>query len=292
MSTMDPIASQRAKRRRRAGDRRFLAAAIAGTAAMVAGAFMFGLAVATTAEMLRHFSIGSYFDERVPYPTFWGVGTIGYLWTVGFSGLVLGSSVATHLFDAYRGGEKQPRMLAPLAVCAVALAVVVDSPTWLGPLDVGVNRDPVFHEDTTWSALEWIAYYADRWFPAVVVVIAGLVVVLSVRHNRRLRLQLAERDRLLAEGRRARGVVTGVTVRTTVNDQGQRSVVGADVTVRFADDHGVQRWVTRFSKDRSAMPGTGFVEVLFDPLRPGDQDRIFVSLYPGPAPAEWIGPTL
>jgi MFS family permease len=289
---MDPSASRRAKRQRRAGDRRFLAAAIAVAAVMVACAFLLGLAIATTADMLRHFSIDSSFDDREPFPMFWGVGTIGYLWILGTFGLVVGSTMAAHLIDVYRGGEQQPRILASLAACAVAVAVVVDAPTWLAPLAVGVNLDPVFHEDTPWNAFEWIAYYADLWLPTLVVVIAGLVVAYSVRHYRRLRRQLSDRDRLLAEGRRTGGVVTGVTVRTTVNDQGQRSVVGADVTVMFIDVHGVERWVTRFSSDRSAMPGTGFAEVLFDPLRPGDQDLIFVSFHPEPAPAEWIGPEI
>jgi hypothetical protein len=292
MSSTDPAASQRAKRQRRAGDRRFLAAAIAAAAGMIACAFLLGLAIATTADMLRHFAIDSTFDDRVPYPMFWGPGTLGYLWTLGFVGLAAGSSAASHLLDAYRGGELQPRILASLAACAVAVAVVVNAPTWLDPLQVGVNLDPVFHEDTPWDAFEWIAYYADIWFPILISVIAGLVVAFSIRHYGRLRRQIADRNRLLAEGRRTTGAITAASVRTTTNDQGQRSTVGVEVTVKFTDHHGVHRWVTRFSRGRSAMPATGFMAVLFDPLRPSLDHLIFVSFHRDPTPAEWIGPEL
>ncbi|MFC3491085.1 hypothetical protein [Glycomyces rhizosphaerae] len=292
MSTTDPAASQRAKRQRRAGDRRFLRGAIAAAAGMVAFAFLFGLGIATTVDMLRHFAIDSTFDDRLPYPMFWGPGTLGFLWILGLGGLIAGSSAASHLLDAYRGGELQPRILASLAAGAVAVAVVVDAPTWLDPLEVGVTLDPVFHEDTPWGAAEWIAYYADRWFPALALVIAGLVVAFSIRHYRRLRRQIADRNRLLREGRRTMGTITDAAQRTTTNDQGQRSVVGVEVTVKFTDDRGVDRWVIRFSRGRSALPGRGFAAVLFDPLRPSVDDLIFVSFYPDPTPAEWIGPEI
>ncbi|SDE56184.1 hypothetical protein [Glycomyces harbinensis] len=289
MSTTDPAASRREKRRRLAGDPGVLAAAIACAALMAASAFVVGLAIGETADMLRDTVINSSFDDREPYPMFWGLGTFGYLWVGGLGGLIGGSAAATHLLDTYRGGERQPRILASLAFCAIAAGVAVNAQTWLEPLEVGTKLDPVFHEDAPWSVFGWIAYYADIWLPALAVTIAATVVVSSVRLQGRLRRQIAERDRLLAEGRRVKGAITEVSIRTSVNDQGQRSIVGAEVTVRFTDGQGVQRWVTRFSRDRAAMPGTGFVEVLFDPQRPGVEDLIFVSFQRDPAPAEWIG---
>jgi len=292
MSTTDPAAQRREHQRRRAGDPRFLAAAIACAAAMTAFAFLVGLAIAVTADLLRHSIIDSIFDERLGFQTFWGIGTLGYLWTLGTFGLIAGGASAAWLLDAYRGGEQRPQILPSLAACAVALAVVLNAPLWLDPLQVGTAVDPVFHEDEPWSVFGWIAYYADLWLPALAVAVAVLVVASSIQHHRRLRAQIAARDRLLATGRRTRGSITDVTLRTSVNDQGQRSVVGADVTVKFTDDHGVARWVTRLSRDRSAMPGTGFAEVLFDPRQPGDDDLIFVAFHPDPTPAEWIGTVL
>ncbi|MEU5155252.1 hypothetical protein [Glycomyces sp. NPDC021274] len=292
MSTMDPVAAQRAKRLQRTGDRRFLAWAIAVAAIMTGCAALCGLAVAATADMLRHSIIDSVFDDRLPFPTFWGMGTLGYLWSLGMIGTFTSAKVASWLLDTYRGGEQQPRILPSLAVCAAAAAVVADAPTWLAPLEVGIESDPVFHEDAPWSVFGWTAYYADIWLPVIVVIIAGLVVAHAIRHYRRLQRQIADRDRLLAEGRRTRGAITDMVLRTSANDQGQRSVVGAEVTVRFTDAHGVERWVTRFSRGRTAMPTTGFAMVLFDPRRPGDDHLIFVSFHPDPTPPEWIGTAL
>lgn len=289
MSTIDPADAQRTKRLQRAGDRRFLAWAVVVGAVMAAGAFLLGLAIASTADLLRHFTIDSTFDDRVPYPMFWGAATLGILWSLGMAGTLIGSMTGTWLIDTYRGGEQQPRILTSLAACAVAAAVVLDAPTWLAPLEVGVERDPVFHEDKPWSVFGWAAYYADLWVPGLAVVIAGLVVAYAIQHYRALRHQIADRSRLLREGRRTRGAVTGVKLRTTTNDQGQRSIVGADVTVRFTDAHGAERWVVRFSRGRASIPSIGFAQVLFDPQRPGEDELIFVSFHPDPTPPEWIG---
>jgi hypothetical protein len=287
MSTIDPVSARRATRLRRAGARRFLAAATACAAAAAVCAFLLGLGIGEMANMLRHSVIDSVFDDRDPMPTFWGIGTIGYLWMLGPVGTIAGSAAAAWLLDAYRGGEPQPPVLAPIATCAVAVAVALNARTWLAPLEVGVRLDPVFHEDEGWGVFGWIAYYADLWFPALVAVVAVLVVVFAIGDRRRLRRRLADRDRLLAAGRRVKGTVTEAVVRTAANDQGQLSVVGVKVTVKFTDDQGVERWVTRLSRDRNTMSGTA--EVLFDPRRPGDDDLIFVALQRDPLPADWLG---
>jgi hypothetical protein len=292
MSTMDPAEVQRAKRRQREGDPRFLAWAIAVAAVMTGCAAMFGLAIAATADMMRHSIIDSVFDDRLPLPMFWGPGTLGYLWSVGMIGTLAGSIVASWLLDMYRGGEQQPRILASLATCAAAVAIVANAPTWLDPLEVGVEVDPVFHEDEPWSIFGWIAYYAEIWLPVLALAIAGLVVAHAIQHYGRLRRQIADRGRMLAEGRRTKGAVTEMVLRTATNDQGQRSITGTEVTVRFSDAHGVERWVTRVSRGRTGLPARGFAEVLFDPRRPGDDHLIFVAFHPDPDPPEWIGAEL
>lgn len=289
MSDTDPVAVRRAKRQRQAGRPALLAGAILGAVAQAACAFVLGLGIGALVEVLRHSVTDSVFDDRVPYPTYWGPATMGILLAVGSIGLVIAAGITWKLVDLYRGGDKRPALLAPLGLCAVAAGVTVDAQTWIEPLKVGTKVDPAFHHDKQWSVFGWIAYYADTWLPALVIVIAALVVGYAIRHNRRLKQQIADRNRLLAEGRRVQGEITDVTIRTSQNDQGQRTIVGADIVVKFTDPRGTDRWVTRRSEDRSAMPGTGYAEVLFDPLRPGDDDSIFVAFHRDPAPRDWIG---
>ncbi len=122
------------------------------------------------------------------------------------------------------------------------------------------------------------------------VVIAALTTAYAVRHNRRLRTQIADRNRLLTAGRRIDGTITNVAVQTSKNDQGQTRVVGAEVIVKFTDLHGTERWFTRRTTSRSEIPSsTTGVQVLFDPLHPEDDDLIFVAFYPDPRPGDWIG---
>lgn len=266
-----------------------LVGAIIGAVAQAVCAFVLGRGIGALVEVLRHTFTDSVFDERVPYPTYWGPATIGILLVVGGIGMVVAAGVTWSLVDRYRGGEKRPALLAPLGVSAVAAGVVVDSRSWIKPLEVGTKVDTAFHTDESWSVFGWIAYYADIWFPALLVVIAVLFVVFGIKHNRRLKQQIADRTRLLTEGRRVEGEITEVTIRTSQNDQGQRTIVGADIVVKFADAHGTDRWVTRRSNDRSAMPGTGYAEVLFDPMRASEEDLIFVAFHRDPAPGDWIG---
>jgi hypothetical protein len=120
-------------------------------------------------------------------------------------------------------------------------------------------------------------------------VIAALVTGYAIKYNRRLRRQIADRNRLLTEGRKVPGAITDVSIRTSQNDQGHRSVVGADVVVKFTDLQGTDRWVTRRAENRSAIPTSDTALVLFDPLRPEADDLIFVAFEPDPLPSDWIG---
>ncbi|WP_426247349.1 hypothetical protein [Nocardioides sp. LHG3406-4] len=69
-------------------------------------------------------------------------------------------------------------------------------------------------------------------------------------------------------------------------------MVGADVVVKYADIQGVERWVTRRTRDHASMPGDGRVQVLFDPLQPDRDDLVFVSFHRDPHPTEWVGGTV
>ncbi|WP_460649787.1 hypothetical protein [Kribbella endophytica] len=288
---MDPIAARRTKRLSRQGQPKFLAWAIVAGVAQLGAAFCCGLAIGAIVDLLRSGVIDSSFADNDPGVDsgFLGMATLPVLLIVGTFGLMLTGGVTRYLIVAYSGGEKQPIRQTPVVVLAVAAGLVVDTTTWTTPLSVGTKVDPVFGEDESWSAFGWVMYRADLWLPALLVVIAALVTGYAIKYNRRLRRQLADRNRLLTEGRKVAGAVTDVSIRTSQNDQGQRSVVGADVVVKFTDLQGTDRWVTRRAENRSAIPTADTALVLFDPLRPEADDLIFVAFEPDPLPSDWIG---
>ncbi|MFB6722988.1 hypothetical protein ACFCV3_22610 [Kribbella sp. NPDC056345] len=290
MSTVDPIAERRAKRLRRAGLPRVLAGAVVAGIAQLGAAVCFGLAIGGVVEMLRSGVTNSIFADQDPMADgFLGVATMPVLFIVGTFGLIVFAATTRHLVDLYRGGEKQPVLQTPATLWAIAAGVALSARSWSDPLAVGTKADPVFHQDKSWSTFGWVMYRADIWLPALAVVIAVLMSLYAVKHNRRLRAQIADRNRLLTAGRQVPGQITNVAVRTSQNDQGQRSVVGAEVVVKFTDLQGTERWVTRQAQDRSAVPTTDAAVVLFDPQRPDADDLIFVSFTPDPLPGDWIG---
>lgn len=290
MSATDPAVARRERIRRFEGRPAPLVSAIGAAALAVACAVALGIMIGDLAEDIRHSVIDSVFDDRESGPTFWGLGTPAYLWILGTFGLLGSTALANWSIRAYRGGEQPPAVLAPALCAVVATTIVVGATRWLEPLAVGTRVDPVFHEDLPWNAGAWVAYAADVWFPVVVVIVAVLVIAGAVDHNRGLRAQRMRRTRLLKEGRRAPGTMTHVAPRTATNDVGQRTVIGATVDVRFTDDNGVERRVSRFTTERNLTPGVGGVEVLYDPLDPADERSVFVAFVRDPLPSEWVGP--
>jgi len=289
MSIADPVVERRERRRRREGRPALLVAIIAAIVVAVACAVALGIMIGATAEDIRHSIIDSVFDERELGPTFWGPGTPGYLWILGTFGLLGSAAAASWSIDAYRGGERTPVVLAPALAALVVAVVAVDATSWLTPLRVGTRVDPVFHHDVPWNAGSWVAYAANVWLPALLVVtVAGGIVIVAM-HNRRLRAQRMLRDRLLREGHRVPGVIVGLAARTATNDVGQRSVIGATVDVRFADADGVVHRLSRSTRRRDVLTGGFAVEVLFDPARPDDDDAVFLAFDRDPLPVEWVG---
>ncbi|GAB3923709.1 hypothetical protein GCM10029976_014320 [Kribbella albertanoniae] len=290
MSTVDPIAARRAKRLRRAGQPKVLAGAVAAGIAQLGAGVCFGVSIGILVEFMRSDVTNSVFADQDPgMDGFLGLATMPVMFIAGTFGLVVFAAVTRHLIDLYRGGEKQPIVQFPATLWAIAAGVTGSALSWEDPADVGIKVDPVFHHDQTWSTFGWVMYRADIWLPALAVVIAVLATLYAIKHNRRLRTQIAERNRLLTAGRKVPGEITNVAVRTSQNDQGQRSVVGAEVVVKFTDLQGTDRWVTRQARDRSAIPTVSTALVLFDPQRPDADDLIFVSFTPDPLPGDWIG---
>jgi hypothetical protein len=286
---MDPAAVRRAKQERYVGRPGVLVGAVVFAVLQVACAGVLGVGIGVMADFVRHSIIDSVFDDREVFPSFWGPATMVILLVVGTFGLMAAAVVSSMMMQRYRGGEKQPSILAPVGAVAVAIAVTIHAQTWTEPLDVGTQIDPAFQTNEDWGVFSWIAYYANIWVPALLIAIAALVVRYAIKRNRRLRLQIANRNRLLTEGRRVVGTITEVTVVTSQDSDGHRTTVGADITVKFTDANGTDRWVKRRSTDRSAMPGPGVAMVLFDPLQPGDEDLIFVAFTADPTPTDWIG---
>jgi hypothetical protein len=290
MGVTDPVVARRERRRRFEGRPALRVSAIGAAALAVVCAAALGVAVGELAEDFRHSVIDSVFDDRESGPTFWGAGTLAYLWMLGTFGLLASTALANWSVRAYRGGERPPVVLVPVLFAVVAAVVTEGATKWLQPLDVGTRVDPVFHKDVPWNAGAWVAYAADVWFPVVVIIVAAAVIVGAVLHNRQLRAQRMLRTRLLKDGRQAPGTMTHVTPRTATNDVGQRSVIGATVDVRFTDDDGVERLVSRYTTERTLTPGMGGVEVLYDPLDPADERSIFIAFVSDPLPSEWVGP--
>ena len=289
MSTMDPIAARRAKRLSRAGRPGLLVGAVVAGLAQLGAAFCFGVGVGTMVDLMRNGVINSVFADQDPMENgFLGAATLPVLFTVGTFGLFVTGATTRYLLDLYRGGEKLPMLQTPTVLWVIALGLYLDSRGWTDPLAVGIAVDPVFHTDDTWSAFAWVMYRADIWLPALAVVIAALTTAYAIRHNRRLRTQIADRTRLLSSGRTVDGTITNVDVRTSKNDQGQRTVVGAEVIVKFTDLHGTDRWVTRRTTSRE-IPTDSTARVLFDPLQPENEDLIFVAFHADPRPGDWIG---
>lgn len=289
MSTMDPAAVRRAKQERYVGRPGVLAGAIIFAVLQVVCAGVLGVGIGMIADFVRHSIIDSVFDDRDVFPTFWGPATVGIVLSVGIIGLGVAAALSSMFMQRYRGGEKQPSVLAPLGLVAMAVAITIHAQTWTEPLEVGTQIDPTFNTNEDWGVFSWIAYYANIWVPALAIAVAALMVRYAIRYNRRLRLQTANRNRLLTAGRRVVGTITEVTVVTSQNSEGHKTTVGADIVVKFTDANGTDRWVKRRSTNRSAMPGTGVAMVLFDPLQPGDEDLIFVAFTADPTPPDWIG---
>ncbi|GAA0612030.1 hypothetical protein HPO96_22500 [Kribbella sandramycini] len=287
MSTIDPSAARRLKRQQYAGRPGVLIAAVIATAAQVGFAVATGLGIGAFAETMRHTFLDAGYDITEPWPRFFGPATMGILLAAGAVGLCVSGLIAATLIDRYRGGEKTIALLSPLAFSATAAGVVISSRNWAEP----TLEEPLLPGmEESVAGGNWIGENAQYWVPALAVLVAVLVVLWSIRYNRRLRSQITERTRLLESGRQVPGAITSVTIRTTSDEQGRKSVTGADLVIKFSDLQGTERWVTRRTSNRSEIPGVGgFATVLFDPLKPGADESIFVTFQSDPAPGDWIG---
>lgn len=291
MSTTDPATRRHRDVAGQRGNRTQLWLGMLGLTLVALGAAALGVGASLLVEDLRHGVIDDVFDDRtvrmeshpgaLPALTFGGIGCLLFgVWTY---------RRAIHRF---RGGELPWPLPGAVGLLAFSVGFIALVPSWLAPLDVGRSIDPVFDESTPWGTGSWILYRAPIWLP-VLLVAASLLAAWCSWHAHRTRSALAtERDRLLATGRRVPGTVRDVAVRTSSNDVGGRTVVGALVTVAFSDASGTVRSLERF------LPGTAAevarirdADVLYDPLRPEASTSTFVALRRPALPGDWIGPS-
>ncbi|WP_328616743.1 hypothetical protein OHS18_09865 [Amycolatopsis sp. NBC_00355] len=279
MNTKDPARARHERLERWRGHPVVLAAVVVASLATVALGVLAGLGFGGFMEQFRTMAIDSVFDDRgdgdPPYVVVWG--------TLGVFGCLLSATLAGAAARRYGGRPAGPAFPAVLALAGATAGAWVSARAWLPPLAVGTAVDPVFHHDEPWGFWGWFFYYADWWVPALLLVATSLVLGYAVAGHRRYTAMVRTRGRLLAHGRRVPADVVEVKLRLAGDETGTR-VVGATVTVSFADPAGVRRWVTRRSRDTEVSAA----EVLFDPARPGDEKSIFVALRRDPVLADWL----
>ncbi|EMD24746.1 hypothetical protein [Amycolatopsis azurea] len=279
MNTVDPERARHDRLERLRGDRRLLVAAVLASMVTLACGFVAGHGFGELLEQFRTMAIDSVFDDRgdgePPYGPVWG--------TFGFLGCLAAGGLAGAAARRYQGRPSAPAFLAVPALAASTLGIWESSRGWLPPLAVGTAVDPVFHEDEKWGFGAWLMYYADRWAPALLFVLTALVSWYAVRASRRYAEMVRTRDRLLRHGRRAPAEIVEVKLRLTGDESGTR-VVGANVTVSFLDLSGVRHWATRRTRDTTIATA----EVLFDPVSPDDDKKIFVALRRHPTLGDWL----
>ncbi|OXM50515.1 hypothetical protein [Amycolatopsis alba] len=279
MNTVDPERARYDRVERLRGDRRLLVGAILASVVALACGFVTGHGFGELLGQLRTMAIDSVFDDRgdgePPYGPVWG--------TFGLLGALAAGSLAGAAARRYQGRPSGPVFPAVLVLAASTLGVWDSSRGWLPPLAVGTAVDPVFHRDEKWGFWAWLLYYADRWAPALLFVLTSLVLWYAAGVSRRYAEMVRTRDRLLREGRRVPAAIVEVKVRLSGDESGTR-VVGADVTVSFLDLAGVRHWVTRRTRDTTIATAV----VLFDPVSPGDDKKIFVALRRHPTLGDWL----
>ncbi|MBB5957431.1 hypothetical protein FHS29_004026 [Saccharothrix tamanrassetensis] len=285
MNTVDPAQVRHDRDERRRGSPVLLVGAVVASAATLVLGYLAGIGFGELVEQFRTVAVDSVFDDRgdgdPPYRLVWG--------TFGFLGCILAGHLAAGAARRYQGRPSAPVFPISLASAGHTVGTWVSSRGWRPPLAVGTQVDPIFHRDEAWGLWAWVMYYADRWLPALLLVVTSLVVLQTIRLARRYADMVEERDRLLARGRRVPADVVDVKLRISTNSEtGRGRAVGAIVTVCFVDLAGVRHWVIRRTSDVGVVTGAGLAEVLFDPERPTHDRSIFVALRRHPSPGDWL----
>jgi hypothetical protein len=164
------------------------------------------------------------------------------------------------------------------ALLGLSAGLIAYAPRWTPPRTLGM-RGPYWGggERQRWGLLEWMAYWAPVWLPALVGVFAAVSTTMAaVLIIRRIHLQRQVAD-ILANGVHTNGHVTDVRSAPDA-DKENRHVVRFAVT--YWDTDHTQRWiekVMRLPEDEIPLEGAQ-VDVWYDDARPGDPNRVAVDV--------------
>jgi hypothetical protein len=282
-NTVDPAQARQNRIERWRGSPEMLVGAVVASVATLALGYATGFGFGALVEQIRTAAIDSIFDDRGDdrgsYTVLWG--------TFGFLGSIAAGKLAAGAARRYQGRPSTPAFPVVLALAGHTVGTWMSSREWLPPLAVGTAVDPVFHEDEEWGFWAWSMYYADWWWPATMLAMTALAVVLIVRLARRHAEMMRELERLLTYGCRVPADVVEVKARISSTESGSK-VVGATVTVSFVDRGEIRHWATCRTDDVGVATGAGMAEVLFDPERPTHEKSIFVALRRRPAVSDWL----
>lgn len=227
--------------------------------------FGFGLGDAT------RFPLGQTYLPVEDYPA---NSTPTFLWAV-LVGVFVGSTLGVFVqISLARRVSVQFAMGVVNAVGLLGTAVgfmLGARTSWVEPDRVGYSST----QGEPWRPGAWIGWTSQYWGPALLAIIAAVIVVAVLRGNRRRIRRTATASDVVTHGRKTTGTVT------EAHDSGVRIMnePRIEFTVKFADHRGIDRWVTQTRTfDWAQMPRVGDEMTLwFDPQRPDDAESIVVA---------------
>ncbi|WP_271985691.1 DUF3592 domain-containing protein [Pseudoclavibacter terrae] len=270
MSTIDPVQARRARATRRVGSPQTLAQLwTVGVMLFLLGALL-GFGLIAERNSGRQMALGIRDFDAEPW--------INDAWYALPAAFVLLLGALPLYFLVYANLIGDPRPLPPVDPFTIALAgtttgLVAFAGLWTQPQRVGSTLDEHFDTVDAWSSAAWASYWLPVWLPALAAALTVVAFVTCRLLRRRSSRRVDAVRRMLAAGHPTPGTVTeGVDI-----SPGTRTIASWRFT--YADARGMQRWVKRtnaFEWQTAPKPGQR-VWVLFDPARPGDTSRIFVS---------------
>lgn len=201
-----------------------------------------------------------------------------FLSMVGITlGSIFGFFVTSRL--AHRGIGVASAVPIATGLLGTAVGMLIGLPNWTPPQLLG-EKNGFFDGDPRepWGFGEWVAYFLPYWLPSLLALLGMAVVVLAFALSARGRRKSEHMAELMQRATKTRGVVTEA-IATGTEIQGMPRI---QFTVKFTDNSGVERWVTKKGQFMPAsIPRAGDAAVVwFDPLDPGTEKSIMVGIGP------------
>lgn len=192
-------------------------------------------------------------------------------------GLVLGAGVHGAAERVTSAGASSALRLAT-ALLGLTGGLIAYAPRWTPPQEVGVRQEYWGSgASQEWGLLEWVAYWAPVWLPALIGLFAAVgAVMTAVLIIRRIHLHQHVVD-ILTHGEHTNGHVSDVRWAPDT-DKENRHIVRFAVT--YWDNRHKQRWIEKVMRlPEEQIPEEGSqVDVWYDSDRPDDLNRIAVDI--------------